>query len=135
MFFFFKQKTAYEIMPSLVGSEMCIRDSQPAALCGLVGVKPTCGGEGRYGLIAVYSSLDQAGPLARTVEDAAMLHAVIAGHDPLDSTSIDAPVPPVVAAARRHDVAGMRVGVVRELAGEGYQPGVEQRFREAVDLL
>jgi aspartyl-tRNA(Asn)/glutamyl-tRNA(Gln) amidotransferase subunit A len=69
------------------------------------------------------------------VLDAALLHAVIAGHDPLDSTSIDGPVPDVVAAARRQDVRGMRIGVVRELGGEGYQPGVEQRFREAVELL
>ena len=89
----------------------------------------------RYGLVAFSSSLDQAGPCARTVLDAALLHAVIGGHDPLDSTSIDAPVPPVVEAARAADVSGMRVGVVRELSGEGYQPGVEQRFREAVDLL
>ena len=121
--------------PLAVGTDTGGSIRQPAALCGLVGVKPTYGGVSRYGLIAFSSSLDQAGPFARTVEDAALLHAVIAGHDPLDSTSIDAPVPPVVAAARRHDVAGMRVGVVRELAGEGYQSGVEQRFREAVDLL
>jgi len=121
--------------PLAVGTDTGGSIRQPAALCGVVGVKPTYGGVSRYGLIAFSSSLDQAGPFARTVEDAALLHAVVAGHDPLDSTSIDAPVPPVVAAARRHDVAGMRVGVVRELAGEGYQPGVEQRFREAVDLL
>jgi aspartyl-tRNA(Asn)/glutamyl-tRNA(Gln) amidotransferase subunit A len=63
------------------------------------------------------------------------LHSVIAGHDPLDSTSIDAPVPDVVAAARSGDVAGMRIGVVKELGGEGYASGVEQRFRESVELL
>ncbi|HKA69871.1 MAG TPA: amidase family protein, partial [Actinomycetes bacterium] len=80
-------------------------------------------------------SLDQAGPLGRTVLDAALLHEVIAGHDPLDSTSIDAPVPPVVEAARRADIRGLRVGVVKEFAGEGYQAGVEARFRDAVDLL
>jgi aspartyl-tRNA(Asn)/glutamyl-tRNA(Gln) amidotransferase subunit A len=67
--------------------------------------------------------------------DAALLHATIAGHDPNDSTSIPSPVPPVVEAARQADVAGMTVGVVRELSGEGYQPGVEARFAEAVDLL
>jgi aspartyl-tRNA(Asn)/glutamyl-tRNA(Gln) amidotransferase subunit A len=89
----------------------------------------------RFGLVALASSLDQAGPCARTVLDAALLHAAIAGHDPLDSTSIDAPVPDVVSAARMQDVRGMRIGVVRELGGEGYQPGVEQRFREAVELL
>jgi aspartyl-tRNA(Asn)/glutamyl-tRNA(Gln) amidotransferase subunit A len=69
------------------------------------------------------------------VLDAALLHEVIAGHDPLDSTSIDAPVPPVVEAARSGDVSGLKVGVVREFSGDGYAPGVEQRFREAVDLL
>src|SRR3954454_13959577 len=108
---------------------------QPAAVCGLVGVKPTYGGASRYGLVAFSSSLDQAGPFARTVLDAALLHATFAGHDELDATSIDEPVPPVVEAARNGDVKGLRIGVVRELSGEGYQPGVEQRFREAVDLL
>jgi aspartyl-tRNA(Asn)/glutamyl-tRNA(Gln) amidotransferase subunit A len=98
-------------------------------------VKPTYGGVSRHGLVAFSSSLDQAGPGARTVLDAALLHATIAGHDPLDSTSIDAPVPAVVDAARTPDVRGVRVGVVRELSGEGYQPGVEQRFGEAVELL
>jgi len=69
------------------------------------------------------------------VLDAALLHSVVAGHDPLDSTSIDAPVPPVVEAARHGDVRGLRVGVVRELTGEGYQAGVQQRFDEAVEML
>jgi aspartyl-tRNA(Asn)/glutamyl-tRNA(Gln) amidotransferase subunit A len=108
---------------------------QPAAVTGIVGAKPTYGGVSRYGLVAFSSSLDQAGPLTRTVLDAALLHETIAGHDPLDSTSIDVPVPPVVAAARDADVRGLRVGVVTELSGEGYQPGVEQCFREAVELL
>ena len=67
--------------------------------------------------------------------DAALLHEVVAGHDPLDSTSLDVPVPPVVEAARHGDVRGLRVGVVRELTGEGYQAGVQQRFDEAVELL
>ena len=108
---------------------------QPAAVTGTVGVKPTYGGVSRYGLIALASSLDQGGPCARTVLDAALLHEVMGGHDPLDSTSLDAPVPPVVAAARegaRGDLAGVRVGVVRELDGEGYQPGVRSRFTEAL---
>ena len=73
---------------------------QPAAVTGLVGHKPTYGGVSRYGLVAFSSSLDQAGPFARTVLDAALLHEAMAGHDLMDSTSIDAPVPPVVAAAR-----------------------------------
>ncbi|WSA40839.1 Asp-tRNA(Asn)/Glu-tRNA(Gln) amidotransferase subunit GatA [Streptomyces sp. NBC_01808] len=108
---------------------------QPASVTGTVGVKPTYGGVSRYGMIAFSSSLDQGGPCARTVLDAALLHEVLAGHDPMDSTSVDAPVPPVVEAARHGSVAGMRVGVVKELRGEGYQPGVMQRFDEAVELL
>ena len=108
---------------------------QPAAVCGIVGMKPTYGGSSRYGLVAFASSLDTPGPLARTVLDAALLHEAISGHDPRDATSIDAPVPPVVAAARQADVAGLRVGVVSELSGEGYQPGVQSRFTEAVELL
>src|SRR6185369_7017953 len=94
---------------------------QPAAVCGVVGVKPTYGGSSRYGVVAFASSLDSPGPLARTVLDAALLHEVMSGHDPLDATSIDAPVPPVVAAAREADVSGMRIGVVTDLSGEGYQ--------------
>jgi aspartyl-tRNA(Asn)/glutamyl-tRNA(Gln) amidotransferase subunit A len=125
---------AYEA-PLAIGTDTGGSVRQPAALTGTVGVKPTYGGVSRFGLVAFSSSLDQGGPCARTVLDAALLHEVIAGHDPLDSTSIDAPVPPVVEAARRADVRGMRIGVVRELGGEGYQPGVEARFREAVDLL
>ncbi|MBB6170410.1 aspartyl-tRNA(Asn)/glutamyl-tRNA(Gln) amidotransferase subunit A [Nocardiopsis mwathae] len=108
---------------------------QPAAVCGLVGAKPTYGGSSRYGLIAFASSLDTPGPFARNVLDAALLHEAFSGHDPHDSTSIDAPVPAVVEAARRADVEGMRIGVVKEFAGDGYQPGVLQRFQEAVELL
>jgi aspartyl-tRNA(Asn)/glutamyl-tRNA(Gln) amidotransferase subunit A len=108
---------------------------QPAAVCGLVGVKPTYGGSSRYGLVAFASSLDTPGPLTRTVLDAALLHEVISGHDPCDSTSLDAPVPPVVAAAKNADVAGLRIGVVTELAGQGYASGVLSRFNEAVKLL
>ncbi|MDQ4038924.1 MAG: Asp-tRNA(Asn)/Glu-tRNA(Gln) amidotransferase subunit GatA [Actinomycetota bacterium] len=115
---------------------------QPAAVTGLVGHKPTYGGVSRYGLIAFSSSLDQAGPLGRTVLDTALLHEAIAGHDPCDSTSIPAPVPPVVAAARAgadRDLRGLRVGVVRELGGpgfaDGYEPGVVSSFGEAVVLL
>ncbi|WP_017594709.1 Asp-tRNA(Asn)/Glu-tRNA(Gln) amidotransferase subunit GatA [Nocardiopsis potens] len=108
---------------------------QPAAVCGLVGAKPTYGSSSRYGLIAFASSLDTPGPFARDVLDAALLHEAFSGHDPRDSTSIDAPVPPVVDAARRADVAGLRIGVVKQFAGEGYQPGVLQRFQESVELL
>jgi aspartyl-tRNA(Asn)/glutamyl-tRNA(Gln) amidotransferase subunit A len=108
---------------------------QPASVCGIVGMKPTYGGSSRYGLVAFASSLDTPGPLARTVLDAALLHEAISGHDPCDSTSVDAPVPPVVAAARQADVSGLRVGVVAEFSGDGYQPGVLARFNEAVELL
>jgi aspartyl-tRNA(Asn)/glutamyl-tRNA(Gln) amidotransferase subunit A len=125
---------AYEA-PLAIGTDTGGSIRQPAAVTGTVGVKPTYGGTSRYGLVALASSLDTPGPCARTVLDAALLHRVIGGHDPCDSTSIDAPVPDVVGAARSGEVSGLRVGVVRELRGEGYAAGVEQRFGEAVDLL
>jgi aspartyl-tRNA(Asn)/glutamyl-tRNA(Gln) amidotransferase subunit A len=121
--------------PLAIGTDTGGSIRQPAAVTGIVGVKPTYGAVSRYGLVAFSSSLDQAGPLTRNIVDAALLHAAIAGHDPLDSTSIDAPVPDVVSAARAADVKGLRVGVVRELNGEGYDAGVRQRFSEAVALL
>ncbi|HYO85084.1 MAG TPA: Asp-tRNA(Asn)/Glu-tRNA(Gln) amidotransferase subunit GatA [Dermatophilaceae bacterium] len=121
--------------PLAIGSDTGGSIRQPAAVTGTVGTKPTYGGVSRYGVIALASSLDQIGPCGRTVLDTALLHEVLGGHDPMDSTSIDAPVPPVVEAARRADVSGLRIGVVRELTGEGYQPGVQQRFDEALALL
>jgi aspartyl-tRNA(Asn)/glutamyl-tRNA(Gln) amidotransferase subunit A len=121
--------------PLAIGSDTGGSLRQPGAVCGIVGVKPTYGGSSRYGVVAFASSLDTPGPLARTVLDAALLHEAMSGHDPCDSTSIDAPVPPVVAAARQADIAGMRIGVVTELSGEGYQPGVLAKFAEAVELL
>ncbi|HVV29694.1 MAG TPA: Asp-tRNA(Asn)/Glu-tRNA(Gln) amidotransferase subunit GatA [Mycobacteriales bacterium] len=125
---------AYEV-PLAVGTDTGGSIRQPAAVCGLVGVKPTYGGVSRYGLVAFSSSLDQAGPLARTVLDAALLHAAIAGHDPRDSTSIDEPVPDVIGACRTRDLTGTRVGVIRELTGDGYETGVQARFDEAVTVL
>ena len=107
---------------------------QPASLCGVVGLKPTYGRVSRYGLIAYASSLDQAGVLARDVTDAALVLGVIAGHDPRDSTSIDAPVPDYVAALTR-DVRGVRVGVPDEYFITGMQPAVETAVRAAVDVL
>ena len=86
-------------------------------------------------MIALASSLDQIGPCARTITDAALLHEVIGGHDPMDSTSIDAPVPALVEAAANRDLAGLRIGIVKELTGEGYQAGVQARFEESVELL
>ncbi len=121
--------------PLAIGTDTGGSIRQPAAVTGTVGTKPTYGGVSRYGLVALASSLDQAGPCTRTVLDAALLHDLIGGHDPLDSTSIDAPVPPVVEAARRADVTGMRIGIVKELTGAGFQAGVQQRFDEAIAAL
>ena len=121
--------------PLAIGTDTGGSIRQPAAVTGTVGTKPTYGGVSRYGLVALASSLDQAGPCTRTVLDAALLHEVIGGHDPMDSTSIDAPVPPLVEAARRADVSGLRIGIVRELTGEGFQAGVRTRFEQAVQHL
>jgi len=108
---------------------------QPAALCGVVGLKPTYGRVSRYGMVAFASSLDQAGPLARTVEDAALLLSVIAGHDPRDSTSLDAPVPDYRAALER-GVRGLRVGLPGEYFGAGrLDPDVKAAVERAVAAL
>jgi aspartyl-tRNA(Asn)/glutamyl-tRNA(Gln) amidotransferase subunit A len=130
------------LAPWAIGTDTGGSIRQPAAVTGLVGHKPTYGSVSRYGLIAFSSSLDQAGPMARTVLDAALLHEAIGGHDPHDSTSIDAPLPPLAECARRGaegDLSGLRVGVVRELGGEGhrdgYEPGVLARFAEGVEQL
>lgn len=130
------------LAPWAIGTDTGGSIRQPAAVTGLVGHKPTYGSVSRYGLIAFSSSLDQAGPMARTVLDAALLHEAIAGHDPLDATSIDSPVPVLAESARRGaegDLAGLRVGVVTELGGdghtEGYDEGVLARTAEAVALL
>ncbi|HLN78967.1 MAG TPA: Asp-tRNA(Asn)/Glu-tRNA(Gln) amidotransferase subunit GatA [Nocardioidaceae bacterium] len=124
--------------PLAIGTDTGGSIRQPGAVTGTVGVKPTYGGVSRYGLVALANSLDQAGPVTRTVLDSALLHEVIGGHDPLDSTSIDQPVPPLVEAARQGaagDMKGVRIAVVKELTGEGYQPGVQARFDESVQLL
>ena len=121
--------------PLAIGTDTGGSIRQPAAVTGTVGVKPTYGSVSRYGLVALASSLDQAGPCARSVMDAALLHEVIAGHDPRDSTSLPGPVPDVVKAARTADVRGLKIGLVTELNGPGYQAGVRQRFSEAVELL
>ena len=108
---------------------------QPAAFCGVVGMKPTYGLVSRFGLIAMASSLDQAGPVTRTVEDSALLHELMAGHDPLDSTSLTDPVGAFAQAARSKDVKGLRVGVIEELEGEGFAPEVSARFNESLEQL
>jgi len=124
--------------PLAIGTDTGGSIRQPGAVTGTVGLKPTYGGISRYGLVAMANSLDQVGPVTRTVLDSALLHEVIGGHDPLDSTSIDQPLPALVEAARlgaTGDLTGIRVGVIAELGGEGYQAGVQQRFDEAVALL
>ncbi|MEJ5944816.1 Asp-tRNA(Asn)/Glu-tRNA(Gln) amidotransferase subunit GatA [Pseudokineococcus basanitobsidens] len=121
--------------PLAVGTDTGGSIRQPASVTGSVGVKPTYGGVSRYGLIAMASSLDQAGPCARTVLDAALLHEVMGGHDPRDATSLADPVGALADAARSRDVRGLRVGVVRELTGEGFSAGVTASFRAALDLL
>ena len=121
--------------PLAIGTDTVGSIRQPAAVTGTVGVKPTYGGVSRYGMIAFSSSLDQGGPCARTVLDTALLHEAIAGHDPKDSTSINAKVPAVVEAAKRADVKGLKIGVIKELQGEGYQKGVLNRFNESLELL
>jgi aspartyl-tRNA(Asn)/glutamyl-tRNA(Gln) amidotransferase subunit A len=125
--------------PFALGSDTGGSIRQPAAVTGSVGVKPTYGGVSRYGAIALASSLDQVGPVSRSVLDAGLLHDVIAGHDKFDSTSLTDTWPSMAEAARAglRDGAlkGIRVGVVRELNGEGFQAGVKQRFVEALALL
>ena len=121
--------------PLAIGTDTGGSIRQPAALTGIVGVKPTYGAVSRYGVVAYSSSLDQVGPFARTVLDTALLHEAIAGHDERDSTSINAPVPQVVAAAKRLDVKGMKIGVIKELSGSGFQAGVSARINESIELL
>ena len=121
--------------PLAIGTDTGGSIRQPAALTGIVGVKPTYGAVSRYGVVAYSSSLDQVGPFARTVLDTALLHEAIAGHDEHDSTSINAPVPQVVAAAKRLDVKGMKIGVIKELSGSGFQAGVSARIAESIELL
>jgi len=121
--------------PLALGSDTGGSIRQPAALCGVVGMKPTYGAVSRYGLVAFASSLDQIGPFARTVADAAALYEVIAGHDPCDATSIPEAVPPV-SAGLDEGVAGLRVGLVTELCeAEGIQSDVTARVSDAAAAL
>ena len=107
---------------------------QPASLTGTVGMKPTYGLVSRYGLVAFASSLDQVGPLARTVEDAAVLLEAVMGHDPFDATSWDGSVPDI-RAGLEVGPEGLRVGVVSELVGEGTEPGVRRSFDATIGAL
>ena len=121
--------------PLALGTDTGGSIRQPGAVTGTVGTKPTYGGVSRYGAIAMASSLDQIGPVTRTVEDAALLHELIAGHDPKDSTSLPESVPAFGEAAAKHEVAGLRIGIIKQLQGAGYQEGVLARFQESLELL
>jgi aspartyl-tRNA(Asn)/glutamyl-tRNA(Gln) amidotransferase subunit A len=125
--------------PLALGSDTGGSIRQPGAVTGTVGVKPTYGSVSRYGAIALASSLDQVGPVSRTVLDSALLHDVIKGHDPRDSTSLRDAWPSFTEAARAGlaggALQGVRIGVVKELNGEGFQGGVKTRFAEALELL
>ena len=123
---------ADEAMASL-GSDTGGSIRQPAALCGCVGLKPSYGRVSRFGLVAFASSLDQIGPFTHTVEDAALVLQAIAGHDPLDSTSLDLPVPDY-SATLNDGVKGMKLGVPKEYFVEGMDPQVEARVRAAIEV-
>jgi aspartyl-tRNA(Asn)/glutamyl-tRNA(Gln) amidotransferase subunit A len=118
-------------VPWSIGTDTGGSIRQPAALCGIVGLKPTYGAISRYGMIAFASSLDQAGPFTRDVTDAALLLRAMAGKDPCDSTSLGLPEP--VRLPERSDLRGVRLGVPEELSGEGIEPGVLAAFQETLD--
>lgn len=122
---------AADLVPLSIGTDTGGSIRQPAAFCGVVGMKPTYGRVSRYGLVAFASSLDQVGPVARTVADAALLLEVIAGHDPSDSTSADVDVPPY-SQQIAEPIEGLRIGVPREYFGEGLDEEVEAAVREAL---
>ncbi|WJL97398.1 Asp-tRNA(Asn)/Glu-tRNA(Gln) amidotransferase subunit GatA [Microbacterium sp. ET2] len=125
--------------PLALGSDTGGSIRQPAHVTGTVGMKPTYGGVSRYGAIALASSLDQVGPVTRTVLDAGLLHDVIGGHDPHDATSLEESWPSFAAAARDgasgEVLRGLRVGVISELPDSGFQTGVSSRFRAALDAM
>jgi aspartyl-tRNA(Asn)/glutamyl-tRNA(Gln) amidotransferase subunit A len=122
---------AADMAPLSIGTDTGGSIRQPAGLCGVTGMKPTYGRISRYGLVAFASSLDQVGPLARTAEDTALLMEVLAGHDPLDSTSVDRPVPPYSQTVTQ-PLKGLRLGLVREHFAAGLDAEVEAAIREAV---
>lgn len=125
---------AAETAVAALGSDTGGSIRQPASHCGIVGLKPTYGRVSRYGVVAFASSLDQVGPMARTVEDAARVLQAIAGHDPLDSTSVAEPVPDYLAALGR-DIRGMRIGLPREYFADGLDPAVRDAVQAAVRQL
>ena len=119
--------------PLSVGTDTGGSVRQPAAFTGTVGVKPTYGSISRFGIIAMASSLDQVGPMGRNVADAAALHELLAGHDPLDSTSLPDEVGGFLSAARTSELKGKKLGVIKQLAGEGYQDGIRTAFTAALE--
>jgi len=123
------------LAPIAIGSDTGGSIRFPASVTGTVGIKPTYGAVSRYGLIALASSLDQIGPVSRNVLDSALLQDVIAGHDPHDSTSLPDSLGSMAEAAKKLDVKGMRVGVIKELTGAGFQAGVTERFNQSLQLL
>src|SRR5262249_2110654 len=121
------------LAPWALGSDTGGSIKQPAALCGVVGLRPTYGTVSRFGIVAFASSLDQVGPLTRTVRDCARLYGIIAGRDPCDTTTVALPPPVEVPGAEA--LAGLRVGVPRQLnEREGIEPGVNDAVRRAIDL-
>lgn len=126
---------AGHLAPIAIGSDTGGSIRYPAAVTGSVGAKPTYGAVSRYGLIALASSLDQIGPVSNNVMDAAMLHDTIAGHDPHDSTSLPNSLGSMVEAVKNADVAGLRVGVVKQLSSDGFQSGVKKCFDDTVAKL
>jgi len=122
------------LVPLALGSDTGGSVRQPAAFCGVVGLKPTYGRVSRYGLVAFASSLDQIGPFARNVRDCARLTKVIAGHDPRDATSAAVPVPDYEAVLGKR-IAGVRIGVARDTLGEGCDPEVRAAIETAIEVL
>ena len=124
---------AASMAPLSIGTDTGGSIRQPAAFCGVVGMKPTYGRVSRFGLVAFASSLDQVGPLAHTAEDLSLLLEVIAGHDPMDSTSANVPVPKYTETVNQ-PIDALRMGVVREHFGEGLDAEVEAAVREAIHV-
>lgn len=127
------------MVPLALGSDTGGSIRQPGAVTGTVGAKPTYGAVSRYGLVAMASSLDQIGPVTRTVADAAALQELVGGHDPFDSTSLDEPVPALLEAVKEYqgktDLSGLRLGVVKQGGGEGYEEDVTRAFNDTVAAL
>lgn len=127
------------MVPLALGSDTGGSIRQPGAVTGTVGAKPTYGAVSRYGLVAMASSLDQIGPVTRTVADAAALQELVGGHDPFDSTSLDEPVPALLEAVQEYqgktDLSGLRLGIVKQGGGDGYEEDVTRTFNDTVAAL